>query len=98
LMGLLLVYGWRRGGTGGEHLRQAMTRYAIYIVVFSFLVRGIDHFNHAGGFLCGALLALVVPSGNRPDHRTFWQVTALGGVLLVVFCFYRVAASALPGF
>jgi rhomboid protease GluP len=95
LMGLLLVYGWRRGGATGEALKSAMMRYAIYIVVFSLLVRGIDHVNHAGGFACGALLALIVPSGQyrgRSEARA-WEVAAAAGILLVVYSFYKVAAS-----
>jgi rhomboid protease GluP len=97
LMGLLLVYGWRRGGASGEALKSAMMRYAIYIVIFSLLVRGIDHVNHAGGFACGALLALIVPSGRyrSPAEARAWEVAAIAGVLLVVYCFYKVATSAM---
>ena len=97
LMGLLLVYGWRTGGSRGEALKSAMMRYAIYIVALSLLVSGIDHVNHAGGFACGALLALVVPSGpyrNRTEARA-WEIAALAGVLLVVYAFYKVAAAAM---
>jgi hypothetical protein len=97
LMGLLLVYGWRRGGASGEALKSAMMRYAIYIVVFSLVVRGIDHVNHAGGFACGALLALLVPTGpyRKPAEARTWEIAAIAGVLLVVYCFYKVAASAM---
>lgn len=97
LMGLLLVYGWRRGGAGGQALKSAMMRYAIYIVIFSLVVRGIDHVNHAGGFACGALLALIVPSGsfrNRSEGRA-WEIAAIAGVLLVVYCFYKAASAAM---
>jgi len=97
LMGLLLVYGWRRGGASGEALKSAMMRYAIYIVIFSLVVRGIDHVNHAGGFACGALLALIVPTGpyRKPAEARAWEIAAIAGVLLVVYCFYKVAASAM---
>jgi len=97
LMGLLLVYGWRRGGASGEAMKSAMMRYAVYIVIFSLVVRGIDHINHAGGFACGALLALIVPSGryrSRSEGRA-WEIAAIAGVVLVVYCFYKVAASSL---
>lgn len=95
LMGLLLVYGWRRGGALGESLKQGMLRYALYIVVFSLLIRGVDHINHAGGFVCGAILALLVPAGryrNRGE-ASVWQLVAAAGVLLVLLAFYRVAAG-----
>jgi membrane associated rhomboid family serine protease len=97
LMGLLLVYGWRRGGASGEALKSAMMRYALYIVIFSMVVQGIDHVNHAGGFACGALLALIVPSGRyrSPSEARAWEITAIAGVLLVVYCFYKVTVSTL---
>lgn len=96
LMGLLLVYGWRRGGARGEALKAAMLRYAVYIVIFSLLVRGIDHINHAGGFVCGALLGLLVPPGpfRGRAEAVAWEIAAGAGALLVVYCFYRVAVSA----
>jgi rhomboid protease GluP len=97
LMGLLLVYGWRRGGALGESLKASMLRFGIYIIVFSLLVPGIDHLNHAGGFACGALMAFVVPAGSYRGRAesTFWRVAGLVGVLLVLLAFYRVAASAI---
>jgi rhomboid protease GluP len=95
LMGLLLVHGWRTGGARGESLKQQMLRYALYIVIFSLLVRGVDHFNHAGGFLCGAVLGAIVPATplRRRAEIVLWQACALAGVLLVLYCFYRVAGS-----
>jgi membrane associated rhomboid family serine protease len=99
LMGLLLVYGWRRGGALGESLKASMLRFGVYILVFSLLMwNRMDHFNHAGGFACGALLALLVPDGayrNRAE-QVLWQLLSVAGVLLVVLAFYRVASSALP--
>jgi hypothetical protein len=97
MMGLLLVHGWRAGGARGEALRQAMLRYAMYIVIFSLLVRGIDHVNHAGGFLCGAALGLVLRAGafRGRAEAAAWQAAALLGVLLVLVSFYEVAAGAI---
>jgi rhomboid protease GluP len=96
MMGLLLVYGWRTGGARGEALRRSMLRFAAYILIFSLLVRGIDHVNHIGGFLCGALLGWIVPGGGFRGRAaaTAWKTAAIAGVLLVLFSFYKVAASA----
>jgi rhomboid protease GluP len=97
LIGLLLVYGWVRGGARGEALRASMTRYLLYVLIFSLIAgRGIDHVNHAGGFACGALLGLVVrASGFRGrGSAALWEVAALSGVLLVVLSFYKVATTA----
>jgi len=97
LIGLLLVYGWRHGGALGESLKASMIRFVIYIAVFSLVFPGIDHVNHAGGFACGALLGLVVPTGayRSRGETLFWQAASLAGVLLVLWAFYNVAASGL---
>ena len=99
LMGLLLVYGWRRGGALGESIKASMIRFGVYILIFSLLMwQRMDHLNHAGGFVCGALLAFFVPDGgyrNRGE-RVVWQVLSVAGVLLVVLAFYKVAGAALP--
>jgi rhomboid protease GluP len=97
LIGLLLVYGWRHGGALGESLKTSMVRFLIYIAVFSLVFPGIDHVNHAGGFACGALLALVVPTGDYRGRgeALFWPAASLAGVLLVLWAFSNVAASGL---
>jgi rhomboid protease GluP len=97
LMGILLVHGWRQGAAG-RGLRDAMLRYLLYIVVFSLLVRGVDHFNHAGGLLCGAALGLVL-AADRPRQRfvaALWHAASLGFVLLVVVAFLFVARALQP--
>ena len=98
LIGLLLVHGWRTGGARGTALRAGMTRYLVYILVFSLIAgAGIDHLNHAGGLICGALLGLVVRAGafrGRGEAAT-WGGMAVLGVLLVLWSFYRVAVPAL---
>ncbi len=98
LMGLLLVHGWRRGGAFGEQLRQSMLRFALYTAIFSLFFPGIDHLNHLGGFLCGALLGLIVPSRAPRSAGTTaaWQLAALVGALLVVVSFAQVARHMSP--
>lgn len=94
LMGLLLVYGWRRGGVFGTNLRKAMATYAFYVLLMS-LLPGVDLLSHAGGFASGAALGSVVPPGafrSRGAAR-LWAALAAAGVALVLFSFYRVARS-----
>jgi rhomboid protease GluP len=94
LMGLLLVYGSRHGGVFGQSLKSAMIRFGAYMLIFSVLFWNIaDHRAHIGGLLCGALMAVVVPS-RAPRNRTtsmVWDVVSAAGVLLVLFAFYQVA-------
>jgi membrane associated rhomboid family serine protease len=95
LMGLLLVHAWRVGGPRGMAIKNMLMQYAFYVVIFSFLFPRIDHWNHLGGFVAGAVLGFVLPTGDyrTPVARAAWQVAATAGVLLVLASFFMVARS-----
>ena len=62
-------------------------RLLMYMIVLSLLFNmNIDHLNHLGGFLCGALLALIVPHGEfrSRGEAGLWQLLSLAGVMLVL--------------
>ncbi|MBI5499142.1 MAG: rhomboid family intramembrane serine protease [Deltaproteobacteria bacterium] len=64
LMGLIgAVAGWgHRSGTGqGRELRNRMLVWALYTMGFGFLIHA-DNGAHAGGFVAGAALGLLVPA------------------------------------
>ena len=92
LIGLLLVYGLRRGGVFGRNLSSSIGRYAIYVFVFS-LLPGVDFLSHAGGFACGAFLGLVVPPGTFRNRGTaaVWEALALVTVVVVLASFWMMA-------
>jgi rhomboid protease GluP len=92
LIGLLMVYGWRSKDTFGARLKSMMLRFIVFIIIIGF-IPGIDSLNHLGGLVCGALLALIVPTGQDRNHieTTIWRVLSIGGVLLVLFSFFQVA-------
>jgi membrane associated rhomboid family serine protease len=92
LMGLLLVYGFRRGGVFGQNLRSAIGRYALYIFIFS-LLPGVDFLSHAGGFAGGCLLGFVVPPGTFRNRTTalLWEALALAAVVVLLAAFFMMA-------
>jgi rhomboid protease GluP len=92
LMGLLLVYGFRRGGVFGQNLRSAIGRYAVYVFIFS-LLPGVDLLSHAGGFAGGCLLGLVVPPGPFRNRATalLWEGLASVAVVLLLVAFSLMA-------
>ncbi|MCP3978756.1 MAG: rhomboid family intramembrane serine protease [bacterium] len=96
LVGLLLCYAWRVGGRVGQTLRGAMMQYVVFMVILTALTWGklaIDHRNHIGGFVCGAVLGWIVPGGEPQGkaERNAWQFAALAGVLLVLAAFAKTA-------
>jgi rhomboid protease GluP len=77
LVGALVHYGHR---TGSSMMRAEMTRYALIMFLFGFLMPGIDNYAHAGGFLGGWLTSqwLDPTTHERVDH----VIAGLGCILL----------------
>lgn len=94
LIGLLLVYGVRSGGVLGQTMKSLVLRLGLYMVVLSIFFN-LDHLNHAGGFVAGAIAALLVPAGPSRNkvETAIWQALSVAGVLLVVVAFYEVATQ-----
>jgi rhomboid protease GluP len=96
LIGLLIVYAYRSGGgVLGQSMKNLIFRLVIYSLIMSFAFN-IDHRNHIGGFVCGAILALIVPARQFRSRQeaAFWQLLALAGVMLVLLAFLQVAVQA----
>ena len=60
LIGALLYYGKSRGGVYGQAIFSQIGGWALGIVVFGFMVPGINNWGHGGGIVSGALLALLL--------------------------------------
>jgi rhomboid protease GluP len=92
LIGLLLAYGFQRGGMVGRDIRRSVFEMGLYILAFS-LLPGVSLLGHVGGFVGGFLLGLVVPAGAPRSRLTnmMWQLAALAGVLLTLWAFTCVA-------
>lgn len=97
LIGLLLVYGQRRGGPAGTAVRSGMAQWAIYLLVFSFLP-GIDLLCHLGGFVGGVALGWFLPTGpfRSRGSAIAWEGAAIVTLLLVVASFWLVASHPPP--
>jgi rhomboid protease GluP len=63
LLGALVYYGRR---TGSSVVSRTAWSYAIYMIVFGFLMRGTDNWAHLGGFV-GGLLAGVLLDPRKPE-------------------------------
>jgi len=89
LIGAMIVYGWRRGGTSGELLRRGFTTWAIYGLVFGFLVPNVDNVAHIAGLMTGLVLgflfAEVRPASGEADR--LWNLATAAGVVLTLASF-----------
>jgi rhomboid protease GluP len=94
MIGLMIVYGTRRGGVAGRQLKGVMIQYAVFILIISLLPR-VSFSAHLGGFLGGFLLGWIVPIGPFKNRATaaVWEGLALTGVALVLLAFFQIARN-----
>lgn len=87
LLGALVAYGRKRGGSFGQAIYQQMLYYAVIILFMGFMMPRVDNSAHIGGFIGGYLGALMLGyTEYRPESR-WHQLLALGLVLLTFFSF-----------
>lgn len=87
LLGALVYYGRRRGGTFGTAIYRQMGQWAIVLFILGFVFPGVNNFAHAGGFIGGYLAAallgfLEIKSETRSD-----QLMAVGAIILTALAF-----------
>jgi len=71
LLGGLAAFGYRRGGTLGADIKREMLTTAAMVTLYSLMLGGVNHWAHAGGMACGALVALAFPKHEgRHEGRT----------------------------
>lgn len=77
LIGILIIYTRRSGGSFAAEMRAGLWRWAIYVFIFGIFF-GADNAAHAGGFLAGLGLGWLV-SNRRPASRADeMRLTILG--------------------
>ena len=82
LIGAALYYGKDRGGTFGQAIFRQVGGWAVGILLFGFLVPGINNWAHGGGIPAGALLALMLGYNEKRREDLFHRV--LSGACLLI--------------
>jgi rhomboid protease GluP len=90
LLGALVHYG-RKGGSSLVHAEAK--QYALLLFVFGVIMRGVDNYAHAGGFLGGyAASALMDPlTRERGDHLLVALGCLAATLLALIYSFVHVA-------
>lgn len=78
LIGVLLAMTMGRRTAGMQMLRSQIIRWLIYILVFGLLMRGIDNWAHAGGFVTGFILGKLMASRPPVSPQERKRAYALG--------------------
>jgi hypothetical protein len=93
----MITYGYRNRRSIGDAVRNNFVRWAIYGLLFGFLMPGLDNAAHLGGLVAGMAFSLLVsdvPSLTSPAIA-FWKVLQVVVVLLVALSFVMVALHPL---
>jgi rhomboid protease GluP len=87
LLGAMVAYGRTRGGTFGLAVFRQYGQWALLIFIFGFFMAGVNNWGHAGGFIGGYLVAVVVGSVERRAERGLDRVAALAAIAITAVAF-----------
>lgn len=95
LLGALLYYGKSRGGNYGQNIFRQVGGWAVGIVIFGFIVPGINNWGHGGGMLAGVVLGFLLGYRERKKetfiHRSMAVIClATTAGVLTWSCLYGV--------
>ncbi len=87
-LGAAIYYGKSRGGIYGQAVYRQIGAWALFILIFGLLVRGINNWGHGGGFVFGVLLGLVLGYKERKAENQLHRLIAFGSIAitLMVLC------------
>ena len=96
LMGLLICFGQRRGGTWGRQLNRQVWAWAIVGFVFGLIIPMVNNAGHIGGFISGYLLGFVFPKQEGIHESGGLRLVTAGllGLTLVGFAlsYWKISA------
>jgi len=92
LIGALLFFGKSRGGVYGQNVFSQLGGWALGIMIFGFMMPGINNWGHGGGLLVGALLGYLLGYQERkmelPSHRIMAAICVVVTLAILLWsCF-----------
>jgi membrane associated rhomboid family serine protease len=94
LIGLMVAYGHRRGGSYGAAIKRQMLVWAAIGIALGFVL-GADNVSHVSGFVAGLVVAYIIPPDPPSLFRSVfaWNAGAVLSAVLVVSSFAMVAVN-----
>ncbi len=77
LIGAILYFGKSRGGTYGNAIYSQIGGWAISIIVFGFLVPGINNWAHGGGMAAGVILGYLLGYQERTRETSMHKLLGM---------------------
>jgi membrane associated rhomboid family serine protease len=69
LLGAIVAFGQKRGGTFGMMVLRQYGQWALILFIFGFFMPGVNNVAHAGGFVGGFLMGLALALAERRAER-----------------------------
>jgi rhomboid protease GluP len=95
LLGAMVAFGQKRGGTFGTMVLRQYGQWALLLFVLGFLMPGVNNVAHAGGFVGGFAAGLGLALAERRAETGLDQLLAAGCIGLTLLGFALAAWGAL---
>ena len=97
LLGAMVAFGRKRGGTFGSLVLRQYGQWALLLFVLGFFMAGVNNFAHAGGFVGGLLTGFLLSFEEQRRESGLDQLLAAGCVIATVVAFGLALWAAFAG-
>lgn len=87
LLGAIVAFGQKRGGTYGSMILRQYGQWALILFIFGFFMPGVNNIAHAGGFVGGFGMGFALALAERRPERGLDYVLAAGCIAVTVLGF-----------
>ena len=94
LLGAMVAFGQKRGGTFGAMVLRQYGQWALLLFVMGFLMEGVNNVAHAGGFAGGFAAGLVLSLAEHQAETAIDQLLAAACIVLTLLGFALALWSA----
>ncbi|UCG11763.1 MAG: rhomboid family intramembrane serine protease [Deltaproteobacteria bacterium] len=95
LIGASLYYGKSRGGTYGHAIYKQVSGWVLGLLLFGFIVPGINNWGHGGGIVAGIALGFLLGYRERTPETLFHKLLGGGCVVLTIVVLLWATVSSL---
>jgi len=87
LLGAIVAFGQKRGGTYGMMILRQYGQWALILFIFGFFMSGVNNVAHAGGFVGGFLTGLAMSLAEHRDEGSLDYLLAAACIGVTVLGF-----------